>query len=84
MMLIWIALGLVALTAIRMAVSYLRLAALRRSGLYPAPGQATMADVKRLVQARKSVLAIRCYREMKPQATLQEAKNAVDKLAMAE
>jgi ribosomal protein L7/L12 len=84
MMLIWIGLGLGIFMASQMGIAYLRVAALRRSGLYPAPGKATMADVKKLVQARKSIWAIRCYREVNPRASLKDAKNAVDKLAMAE
>jgi ribosomal protein L7/L12 len=83
MLLLWIALGLVALTAIQMAITHLRIAALRRSGLYPAPGRATMADVKRLVEARQSIWAIRCYREIHPQVSLKEAKRMVDKLIIA-
>jgi len=84
MPLLWLALGLVALVLLRKGVTTLQLTALRRAGLYPAAGQARMADVKRLVQARKSIWAIRCYREIHPQASLKDARQAVDDFAAAD
>ncbi|MFO1488069.1 MAG: hypothetical protein U1F65_06295 [Verrucomicrobiota bacterium] len=56
-----------------------RTAMLRRSGVLPAKGQGTMADVDRLIKAGHRVDAIRCYREIHG-VSLVEAKLAVDKL----
>lgn len=52
---------------------------LRRSGLLPAPGQATMADVERLAQSGARIAAIRVYREIH-HVGLAEAKKAVEEL----
>ena len=38
---------------------------LRRSGRYPAKGQASLDDVKRLLGEGHSTLALRCYREIR-------------------
>ncbi len=53
---------------------------LRQLGLYPAPGNASLMDVERLVKAGYRVDAVRCYREVYPQVGLAEAVAAVDKL----
>jgi ribosomal protein L7/L12 len=60
-------------------VSQRSLIGARRSGLLPKVGQATMADVERLVRAGERILAIRCYREIH-KCSLQDAKRAVDDL----
>ena len=57
----------------------LRDAAYRRSGLLPAAGQATMADVERLARRGHRILAIRCYREIH-HVGLAKAKKAIDDL----
>jgi len=57
----------------------LRDAAYRRSGLLPAAGQATMADVERLARGGHRILAIRCYREIH-HVGLAKAKKAIDDL----
>jgi len=57
-------------------------AAHRRSGVLPAAGQATMADVERLVRAGEHIAAIRVYREIH-QVGLAEAKKAIDDLPVA-
>ncbi len=44
--------------------SLLRVGRLRRRGLYPKRGGATMADVERLLEAGYSGYAMRCYREI--------------------
>ena len=54
---------------------------LRRQGIYPQSGQASMADVERLSKTGYRIEAIRCYREVNPHAGLAEAKNAVEALA---
>jgi ribosomal protein L7/L12 len=59
-----------------------KLAQLRRAGLYPQPGQATMADVQRLLRAGHRVWAVRCYREVH-HCDLAEAKKAVDELSVS-
>ncbi|MGV3754384.1 MAG: hypothetical protein ACO1QS_03305 [Verrucomicrobiota bacterium] len=56
---------------------------LRRRGLYPQPGQASMADVERLFKGGYRMEAIVCYREIFPQVGLAEAKAAVDALSMS-
>ena len=60
----------------------LRVAALRREGMYPAAGRATMADVERLVRAGYRLWAIRCYREIH-HCGLADAKKAVEDLHIA-
>jgi len=60
-------------------VSSRRVSKARRSGLLPAAGQATMADVERLARAGQPILASRCYREING-CGLAEAKKAVDAL----
>jgi hypothetical protein len=55
---------------------------LRRRGLYPPPGQASMADVERLLKAGYRIEAIQCYREIFPRAGLADAKEAVDDLKL--
>ena len=54
-------------------------AAYRRSGVLPAAGTATMADVERLVRAGERIAAIRIYREIH-HVGLAEAKKAIDEL----
>ncbi|HEY1173163.1 MAG TPA: hypothetical protein VGH19_17470 [Verrucomicrobiae bacterium] len=54
---------------------------LRSQGIYPQAGQASMADVERLVKMGHRIEAIVCYRELFPHAGLAEAKEAVDALA---
>ncbi|RIX40307.1 MAG: hypothetical protein D3M94_21810 [Rhodocyclales bacterium GT-UBC] len=55
------------------------IAKLRRSGDYPLPGQATMADVERLHKQGLSTWAMRCYREIHG-CSLRQAKEAIEKL----
>jgi hypothetical protein len=54
----------------------------RRSGVLPAAGTATMADVERLVRAGENIAAIRVYREIH-HVGLAEAKKAIDDLQTA-
>ena len=49
----------------------------RRRGLYPASGQATLFDVKRLIGAGENVLAVRLYREIYKGTSFKEAQKAV-------
>ncbi len=79
MTLLWIAVGFAGFAVVAFIFILCRDAAYRRSGVLPAKGQATMADVERLVQADQRILAIRCYREIH-HAGLAEAKKAVDDL----
>jgi hypothetical protein len=53
---------------------------LRQQGIYPPPGQASVAHVERLLQAGYYLEAIMCYREVFPKAGLVEAKAGVDAL----
>ncbi len=59
-----------------------QVARLRRSGVYPQAGNATMADVMRLKNRGLSVWAIRCYREIHC-CSLREAKEGVDRLPIS-
>lgn len=52
----------------------------RRSGLYPQRGQATDADIKRLIQSGRKGLAIRCHREVHG-SSLKQAKHELEALA---
>jgi hypothetical protein len=79
MALFWIVVAGAGIIAVLSIVRSFRDAALRRSGLLPATGRATMADVERLVHADQRILAIRCYREIH-HVGLAEAKKAVDDL----
>lgn len=72
----WVAVLAVVLVGIIQGFTAFQLARLRRAGLYPQPGQATMDDVTRLQQAGMSVWAIRCYREIHG-GSLRQAKEAV-------
>jgi len=84
MALVYIGLGILLLFGFALGRNALQVAALRRKGLYPQPGRATMDDVRRLVQSRKSVLAIRCYRELYPKVSLKKAKEVIDEIALKE
>lgn len=59
---------------------HLRIMALRGKGLYPKVGQASDADMMRLLQNDHRILAMRCYREVHG-CSLREAQAAVAKLA---
>ena len=75
-----IAFGLIlALVAIISLIASVQVAAARRSGLLPAAGQSTMADVERLANMGERVWAIRCYREIHS-CGLAEAKHAVERV----
>lgn len=75
------AVGLAAVVLVATQISNaIRISKLRHSGLYPQPGQATMADVVRLQKAGMTVCAIRCYREIH-RCSLRQGKEAVENLA---
>ena len=82
MTLLWIAGTFLGLFVVVKIIASLSDAKLRRSGVLPAPGQATMADVDRLVRSGQRILAIRCYREIH-HVGLAEAKKAIDDLHVA-
>ena len=82
MTLLWIFIGSVVLVLVSQAIVRLRVNAMRRAGIYPAEGQATMADVERLVRAGQRIWAIRVYREIH-HVGLAEAKKAIDNLHFA-
>ena len=75
----WIAVGLAGIFAVIPIFAFFRDGAYRRSGLLPSAGQATMADVERLVRDGHRSVAIRCYREIH-RVGLAEAVKAVDSL----
>ena len=75
-----VGLGLIsALVAVFVLIAQFRVAAARRSGLPPAAGQSTMADVERLALMGERVWAIRCYREIHS-CGLAEANGAIKAL----
>lgn len=57
-----------------------QLSTLRRSGLYPEAGKASMADVERLLSRGLPTLAMRCYREVHG-CGLRQAKEALAAMA---
>ena len=61
-------------------LSGLSVAWARRSGLYPRRGQATDADIHRLIQSGNRSLAMRCHREVHG-STLRQARHEVDAVA---
>ena len=79
---LWIALGIFGVFAMMFLIASFRTAADRRAGVLPPAGQATMADVERLVRAGQRIYAIRCYREIH-HCGLAEAKKGVDDLHIA-
>ena len=82
MTLLWIAGTFLGLFVVLKIITSLSDAKLRRSGVLPMPGRATMADVERLVRSGQRILAIRCYREIH-HVGLAEAKKAIDDLHVA-
>jgi hypothetical protein len=79
---LWIFAGVTVVVLVCQGIIRLRVAALRRAGIYPAAGQGRMADVERLVRAGHRVWAIRCYREIH-HCGLADAKKAVEALHIA-
>jgi|HubBroStandDraft_4_1064222.scaffolds.fasta_scaffold389116_2 ribosomal protein L7/L12 len=71
---LWIVLGLAAV-----ALVILMAMGSSRSENLPPDGQATMADVERLIRGRQKIGAIKCYREIH-RVGLAEAKKAVEDL----
>lgn len=82
MTLLWLFLGMVVVWLIVRGAIVLKVVSLRRAGIHPARGKATMADVARLRRLGYRVLAIRCYREIHPLAGLTEAKQAVEEMGV--
>jgi hypothetical protein len=53
---------------------------LRRRGVLPSKGEASIDDVKRLLAEGREMWALSTYRAVNPDATLREAKAAIDRL----
>lgn len=53
----------------------LHIAWLRKKGIYPKAGFESLDDVKKLLKANKSILALRCYRAINPETSLKVAKD---------
>jgi len=79
MKVLWIVLTFAGTFTVAFLVVSLRDSLARRSGSLPAAGQATMADVKSLIQAGQRLHAIRCYREIH-RCGLADAKKAIDEM----
>lgn len=56
-----------------------KLTSLRARGIYPEDGKETDADVRRLIQEKEKILAIRCYRAIHG-GGLKDAKEAVERI----
>ncbi len=82
MTLLYIFIGLVAIVLVMKGITMLRVASLRRAGIHPVAGQATMSDVERLARSGQQVWAIRCYREIH-HCGLAEAKKAINAICTA-
>jgi len=76
-----LAAGLLLGVVLSQAYASLRIHQLRKRGVYPPPGQASDADVVRLLKSGYKVEAIRCHREIH-QTSLKAAKQAVESLAV--
>ncbi len=75
-----LAAGLLLGAVLAQAYASLRIRQLRKQGIYPQPGQASDADVMRLLSSGYKVEAIRCHREVH-QTSLKVARQAVESLA---
>lgn len=82
MTILWIFLGFVVVVFLARFLTNRRIASLRDSGSLPEEGQATMADVERLLHSGNKIWAIRCYREIH-NVGLREAKEAVEKIKLS-
>ena len=80
MTLVWIFTAAVVVVLAFHFYSLHQLSKLRRAGVYPKAGQASSADVERLVKSGFPVLAIRCYRELHG-CSLRQAREAVQVLS---
>ena len=58
-------------------------ARLRRRGVLPTKGEASPEDVRRLLEEGREIMALRVYRELHPEASLKEAKEAVTRLKVS-
>ncbi|MFG6490179.1 hypothetical protein ACG04R_26140 [Roseateles sp. BYS78W] len=74
-----VATGLVLGVVLAQAYASLRIHQLRKQGIYPQQGQASDADVMRLLKSGYKVEAIRCHRDVH-QTSLRAAKQAVESL----
>ena len=81
MTLIYLACGLLLLVVSNSAYQALRIARLRRSGVYPLAGRANDGDVLRLLRSGRRHLAMRCYREIHG-GTLTDSKAAIDNISI--
>jgi len=72
----WVIAGIAVILGVLTITTLKEFRSLKASGLYPAPGSGTDADVRRLVESGQSLYAIRLYREIHG-ADLRTAKEAV-------
>ena len=83
MTMVYVAIILLVALGVGVLWGQMRVKSARRRGIYPAKGQATMNDVKRLVLNGEVVLAMRAFREIHG-VSAKEAKDAVDRIASSE
>lgn len=76
---LWLVLAALLFIIAAQLITTFQLASMRRSGLYPQRGKATMADVERLLDSGARVWALRCYREIH-RCSLRQAKEQIDAL----
>ena len=78
-LLVFLVVDFIILLAILAAVNKRRTENLRQQGLYPPPGKGTDADVRRLIETRQKIDAIKLYREVHG-VGLKDAKEAVERM----
>ena len=77
--LVYVVLLVAGLLAIGLLLAQVQVKNARRRGVYPAQGQVTIEDVKRLALSGEVALSIRAYREIYGVST-KEAKEAIDRI----
>ncbi len=79
MTLIYLLLGMIAVSASLSIYQNIKVDRLRKEGKYPEKGKITRRDILGLLKTGNEVLAIRAYRELY-KVGLKEAKELVDKM----
>lgn len=83
MTMVYVVIILVVALGVGVLWGQMRVNSARRRGIYPAKGQATMNNVKRLALNGEVVLAMRAFREIHGVST-KEARDAVDQIISSE
>jgi hypothetical protein len=75
----WFGLTLLVIFIVSLIYVEISIIRLRKKGIYPTKGLASMADVERLLALGYPGWAMRCYREVH-RCSLRSAKEAIEKL----